>query len=765
MDLVLSSLSVRGNVLLLRKQLILSSDIGEVSQKELLSLVTNLLNCSNSNVNYKDAGYVENQRKDIADAIDLLPSLATGMNINLRFMRIDDFEFTPERAIFDLLKIPLCHGWIVDQQDHDTAIAIGSKSYDALLEELVSLGPLNIEIIPKKKTVLILLLQQLLLLECLLPVSRKGDLEEEEELSRALEISKVDFKSSISGGVSFGMDENMCDKQAVYEGKEEITPEQGQRTGQQFLRNNASRLTSYGLSCLRDGLEELQLCVFFRNNHFSTMFKFEGELYLLVTDQGYINQPDLVWGKLNEDCLGSIDDGATQAALDINSGLQSSIALQQQEVGSRLVRDWQNDSAVCSRPHETGGKLPFLPEELIKKTLLYVQVRDLLRFKSVCKSWKTWISCSQFTHNQYLISTSTVVFPRIVTRTPVSPQFQRYIHTGRLIIYPDYHRKRPSIPSVSSFRLEPIFNKQLDDFVFDNLGPSEGYMIQAVCNGLVLLSNLFYGTYNKKTHFMLWNPFTGSKSNPYAFRFPYDIIPYGFGYDQCKDKYKLFVVGIIKVFPESPLDFILFGKLHWLLAEDPEHISTFDLEKETYGKMSLPHGGLMLPSLYLFNNLLHLLSLEDDLYSVWKMGKYGVHDSWTRFIKIPFEKIEFYSPRRPRLLYISEKGVALMTGRDERKIPKAFLYNSNNRRVHCLPRSLSRFTKDDFRFIHIYHESIVSPPQGPRLQSVSDQGDSKTSEIPTYAVLNTTKGSIVVQLYKESADAAIFVEYYLKSLF
>lgn len=76
-----------------------------------------------------------------------------------------------------------------------------------------------------------------------------------------------------------------------------------------FLRNNASQLTIYGyldlhfsniptylnymlfrvyqeflclswflfnicsLFCLQDGLKERELCVFFRNNHFSTMFK------------------------------------------------------------------------------------------------------------------------------------------------------------------------------------------------------------------------------------------------------------------------------------------------------------------------------------------------------------------------------------------------------------------------------------------------------------------------------------------------------------
>lgn len=94
----------------------------------------------------KDAGYVENQQQNIADAIDLLPRLATGIDVNIKFRRlkliffsfcnccyyyhsigimiltkdgacrIDDFEFTPECAIFDLLDIPLYHGWIVDPQ-------------------------------------------------------------------------------------------------------------------------------------------------------------------------------------------------------------------------------------------------------------------------------------------------------------------------------------------------------------------------------------------------------------------------------------------------------------------------------------------------------------------------------------------------------------------------------------------------------------------------------------------------------------------------
>ncbi|XP_040986179.1 ubiquitin carboxyl-terminal hydrolase MINDY-1-like isoform X1 [Juglans microcarpa x Juglans regia] len=212
-----------GNVLLLRNNLNLSPETVEVSQEKLLALVAERLIDSNSNLNNKDAGYVENQQQNISDAIDLLPRLATGIDVNIKFRRMDDFEFTPECAIFDLLDIPLYHGWIVDPQDTGTATAIGSKSYNALTGELVALETQNME-----------------------GLSQKG------ELIR------------------------------------------------NFLKNNASQLTIKGLFCLRDGLKERELCVFFRNNHFSTMFKFDGELYLLATDQGYINQPDLVWEKLNE---------------------------------------------------------------------------------------------------------------------------------------------------------------------------------------------------------------------------------------------------------------------------------------------------------------------------------------------------------------------------------------------------------------------------------------------------------------------------------
>ncbi|GLT78294.1 hypothetical protein SLA2020_498340 [Shorea laevis] len=647
------------NVLLLRNNLNLSPDISEISQENLLSLVAERLIDSNSNVNNKEAGYLENQQQNIADAMNLLPRLTTGIDVNIKFRRIGDFEFTPECAIFDLLDIPLYHGWIVDPQDHETSIAIGSKSYNALTAELVALdtqdaegtsknssedcvdftaaktatlgvpspspskarsfdnSPCSVSDPPKlgkgdlEEEEAVLRALKISKAELSTPHSfvaasaiadeRKGDLEEEEAVLRALKLSKAElstphsfvaasaiadertcfesfvpvdkregqngvgnqnlqypelslsdncndndnqtsFKSianeekidmgdhdvhqalsancadfilfnevveksiiqtmavenssptailqiedvasispakhisaldenstgphigekielqststssahdladnvsgcdttelsslplpnadseSFSGGIQPGdlsetVTSSLDGSEPIYEGEEcildsgtkvyeeqepvyegevilaeqadkrtldtcdarSITPQEGELL-RNFLKNNASQLTIYGLRCLKDGLKERELCVFFRNNHFSTMFKFEGKLYLLATDQGYLNQPDLVWEKLNEvngnslymtsnfkefkvdshasdkwdehndmtstaDFIASIDSAA-QAGMDMNSDLQLAIALQQQEY------EQQPQQQNVQQPSTTGG--------------------------------------------------------------------------------------------------------------------------------------------------------------------------------------------------------------------------------------------------------------------------------------------------------------------------------------------------------------------------------------------------------------------------
>ena len=65
-----------------------------------------------------------------------------------------------------------------------------------------------------------------------------------------------------------------------------------------FLGRTASQLTYHGLCELNNTVQDEELCVFFRNNHFSTIYKHKGELFLLVTDQGFLTEPAVIWETL-----------------------------------------------------------------------------------------------------------------------------------------------------------------------------------------------------------------------------------------------------------------------------------------------------------------------------------------------------------------------------------------------------------------------------------------------------------------------------------
>jgi ubiquitin carboxyl-terminal hydrolase MINDY-1/2 len=63
---------------------------------------------------------------------------------------------------------------------------------------------------------------------------------------------------------------------------------------------NSSQLTIFGLMKLHE-LKNGSLSILFRNNHFSTLFKYQDQLYCLVTDEGYQNKPDIVWEKIQDE--------------------------------------------------------------------------------------------------------------------------------------------------------------------------------------------------------------------------------------------------------------------------------------------------------------------------------------------------------------------------------------------------------------------------------------------------------------------------------
>ncbi|XP_010448801.1 PREDICTED: ubiquitin carboxyl-terminal hydrolase MINDY-1-like [Camelina sativa] len=280
------------NVLILREEINLGFGCVDVSEDDLLNHVADV--------------FCERNDYECID-VELLKRLAKGINVDIKFDSIKGFVVTPELALFGSLGIPLYHGWIVDPEDSEIATAIGGRSYDALMTELTALDTQTVKAPSCKSSE-----------ECSVdfPVSvtasaehgrlRKGDIEEEEALLRALTLSGKE-----ASGFDTHRDSNEAEE-AVSESSgeaEEAVSESSDVNGltqkegeviKEFLKDNASQLTWDGLFNLEDDLKEDELCVLYRNDHFSTMIKHDEKLFTLVSDQGYLMEQGLVWERLSQ---------------------------------------------------------------------------------------------------------------------------------------------------------------------------------------------------------------------------------------------------------------------------------------------------------------------------------------------------------------------------------------------------------------------------------------------------------------------------------
>ncbi|XP_075032290.1 ubiquitin carboxyl-terminal hydrolase MINDY-1 isoform X2 [Calonectris borealis] len=79
-----------------------------------------------------------NFQQNINDTMTVLPKLSTGLDVNVRFTGVSDFEYTPECIVFDLLNVPLYHGWLVDPQSPEVVQAVGKLSYNQLVEKIIT---------------------------------------------------------------------------------------------------------------------------------------------------------------------------------------------------------------------------------------------------------------------------------------------------------------------------------------------------------------------------------------------------------------------------------------------------------------------------------------------------------------------------------------------------------------------------------------------------------------------------------------------------
>ena len=185
---------------------------------------------------------------------------------------IHGYELTAQLHCFDTWGVPVCHGWLLDPHEtsEDLFAAIGQKTYNEIIELVIQGNEA----------------------EQALPAIQKE--------IRAVEASAapIDLLDDTANAEKAGADQakftELRAKQKDLQHKATIGT-----WIDHFLQESCNQLTQYGLHQIHQDLPEKSMAVFFRNNHFSTITKQDGLLYLVVTDLGYANTPQIVWEKLD----------------------------------------------------------------------------------------------------------------------------------------------------------------------------------------------------------------------------------------------------------------------------------------------------------------------------------------------------------------------------------------------------------------------------------------------------------------------------------
>ena len=209
------------NILFLREDLKLKPDLEVISNSKLIELLADsLFNHFLPQKTSRQPLDSKNMEIILNDTLGVMEKLQYGLDVNVKFSSSTAFEYTPELDLFDLFSVHLYHGWLIDPEQTEIYEMLANKSYNQLIELIIS-----------------------------------------------------------------GGDENF----------------RGKLLAEQFLDTTASQMTFHGLASLHESLRKGELATLFRNNHFSTIYKNpdNDQLYLLITDNGYLNHEEIVWETLD----------------------------------------------------------------------------------------------------------------------------------------------------------------------------------------------------------------------------------------------------------------------------------------------------------------------------------------------------------------------------------------------------------------------------------------------------------------------------------
>ncbi|XP_062014456.1 F-box/kelch-repeat protein At3g23880-like [Rosa rugosa] len=353
---------------------------------------------------------------------------------------------------------------------------------------------------------------------------------------------------------------------------------------------------------------------------------------------------------------------------------------------------------------------PHIPFEVITEILAKLPVKSLLKFRVVCKSWCSLISTSQFVKKHLSSNTST---PKKVIQLSRDVLTFYSLHDSKLV--QETIEFRIEWHALSSFR------------------------IMGYCNGLVCIEAC------RENRIFLWNPSTrDSKILPCGVVDNSYFCWCGFGYDYNSDDYKVLTVDRLKKpidnYQDSSRNSMMYtlrtnswrriqdfpletsymmvdssahaathvnGALHWMARQGLNSwvIISLDLTTETYMEVPQPDFyGTPVEHIGIGESSTGCLCLNvhngagSQSYDFWVMKEYGVRESWTISLKIPFVVVGIYP--KP-VAWFSENGKILFN-RDG----KLATYNAKKNSVRYLHQTT---------YCHscphgdVYVESLVSP--------------------------------------------------------
>jgi len=280
-----------------------------------------------------------NHEYHLNEVLSILPTLQHGMDVNPQFTSPQSIEYTHNLAAFDLLGVELVHGWVLDPQDLETCAVVEMKSYNELIELVIGGDERRREVVRLEGWKVEKEDDLMRLVDSNNKGSKEGNddsevksknavadetkvdskaqtekdevVEKQTETDEGVEVTSNDADSESStseqinnqcqGTVSLDQQQAIEQEIADIGLKIEHASLQISRAdvANAFLTSTSHQLTYHGLEQLHAHIGEDAVHVFFRNNHFGTITKHNGILYLLATDLGYANTPEIVWEKLD----------------------------------------------------------------------------------------------------------------------------------------------------------------------------------------------------------------------------------------------------------------------------------------------------------------------------------------------------------------------------------------------------------------------------------------------------------------------------------